>query len=89
MEIKIKEFLRRNEKSMEFVQNLSELKETEVNIRVGNRVMYTNERGYEFGPYNVIAISKSTELWKYGNCIFLDKDSYWYPVRPESIKVVG
>lgn len=56
-----------------------------IDFKVGDKVMYRNPYGIMFGPLTIFAISKCNELWKYGNCIYLDKESYWFPVTPESL----
>lgn len=88
MERNIKEWLKERQNTMRFVPKLSEIMQTENDIQVGDKVMFTNQAGFVFGPYEVFAISKDNELWKYGHCIFLDKESYWYPCRPDELTIV-
>jgi hypothetical protein len=87
MKREIKEWL--ENRKMECVSRLSEIMQTENDIQVGDKVMFTNEAGCIFGPYEVFAISKDNELWKYGHCIFVENASYWFPNKPEEITVIG
>ena len=50
--------------------------------------MYTNQYGATFGPYEVMAISKDNCLWKYGRCVYLNKESYWFPYKPEELTLL-
>ena len=78
----------KSQKNMRFVGNLSAIRETAKEIKVGDMVMYTNQFGATFGPYEVMAISKDNSLWKYGRCIYLNKESYWFPYKPEELKLI-
>ena len=73
---------------MTFVERLSDIQETDRDIKVGDIVMFTNVGGSTFGPSEVIGISKDNKLWKYGRCVFLNKDSYWYPCKPEELILI-
>lgn len=73
---------------MQFVESLSQIQDTDRDIKVGDKVIFTNQNNIAFGVYEVFAISKDNDLWKYGRCIYLDKDSYWYPCFPDEIDVV-
>ena len=78
----------KSQKNMRFVGNLSAIRETSKEIKVGDMVMYTNQFGATFGPYEVMAISKDNSLWKYGRCVYLNKESYWFPCKPEELKLI-
>ena len=83
-----REWLLKGKKRNAFVNQLSEIVDNpEVNYEVGNIVTFTNDYGVEFHNLKIIAIGRHSELWKYGHCIYLDKESYWYPVKPESLKL--
>ena len=71
------------------VQRLSEIIPfPKVDFKVGDKVAYTNPYGFTFHNFTVIDINKNNSLWKYGNyCIYLDKDSYWHPVKPEELEL--
>ena len=69
-----------------FVQRLSDIvPNPEIDFKVGDRVVFTNDFGVSFTDQTIIAISKYNYLWCYGHCIYLDKDSYWYPVKPKNL----
>lgn len=78
----------KSRQDMTFVERLSDIQETDRDIKVCDRVMFTNVGGFTFGPVEVIGISKDNELWKYGRCVFLNKDSYWYPCKPEELTLI-
>ena len=78
----------KSRKDMKFVQRLSDIMKTDRDIQVGDKVMFTNINGCTFGPYKVIGISKDDSLWKYGRCVFINKDSYWYPCKPEELTLI-
>lgn len=78
----------KSQKNMRFVGNLSAIRETAKEIKVGDMVMYTNQFGATFGPYEVMAISKDNSLWKYGRCVYLNKKSYWFPCKPEELTLI-
>lgn len=78
----------KSRQDMTFVERLSDIQETDRDIKVGDIVMFTNVSGFTFGPFEVIGISKDNELWKYGRCVFLNKDSYWYPCKPEELTLI-
>ncbi len=86
MDIEILNWLRESEKKGNFVQRLSEIiPNSKIDFKVGDTVTFKNGHGVKFHDLKIIAIGKDCELWKYGNCIFLDNDSYWFPVTPESL----
>ena len=78
----------KSQKNMQFVDRLSAIQETDRDIKVGDKVMYTNQYGATFGPYEVMAISKDNCLWKYGRCVYLNKESYWFPCKPEELTLL-
>lgn len=87
-EVKKRQWIRKGFESGEFKQKLSDIIENpKIDFKVGDKVTYTNDYGVSFPDITIIAISKQNNLWKYGNCIHLNKDSYWYPVKPESLKI--
>lgn len=58
----------------------------DADIQVGDKVMFTNEAGLEFGPYEVLAFQKPRPD---GRCVFIDCDSYWFPKTLDSIRLCG
>ena len=88
MEIKVREWLRKGNEAGLFVQRLSDIvSNPKIDFKVGDKVVFTNDYGVSFIDQTIIAIGKHNDLWKYGHCIYLDNDSYWYPVKPESVTI--
>lgn len=54
-------------------------------LKAGQMVIYTNEQGVEFGPMEILGFSPKAYN---GCCVYLDKSSFWYSVRPEQVRVV-
>lgn len=81
-------WLRNGRKNNAFVERLSEISpNAKIDFKIGDKVSYTNNFGVVFHNLTITAIGCKHELWTYGNCIYLDKESYWYPVKPESLKL--
>ncbi|NLT49451.1 MAG: hypothetical protein GXX85_00865 [Ignavibacteria bacterium] len=53
------------------------------NFMINQKVTYTNEYGVSFEDKTIIGFSSPNS---YGGCVFLDKDSYWFPVKLSQIK---
>lgn len=86
MEAKIRDWLRKGNEAGHFVQRLSDIMPNpKIDFKVGDRVVFTNDYGVSFPDMMIIAIGKDNGLWKYGRCIYLDNDCYWFPVKPESL----
>ena len=58
----------------------------DADIQVGDKVMFTNDVGIIFGPYEVLAFQKPGPD---GRCVFIDHDCYWLPVTLESLRQCG
>lgn len=54
----------------------------------GQEVMFTNEYGVTFGAFEILGFSENPQQF-YGRCVYLDKDSYWFPVRPSELTLVS
>lgn len=57
-------------------------------LKAGDKVTYTNDYGVEFRGYKIAGFDdgqKTNSLAKYDSIVFLDKDSWWYPVSVESL----
>lgn len=50
--------------------------------KVGDRVAFTNDYGVTFHNQVVTGFASTVE---YGRFVFLDIDSWWFPVRPENL----
>ena len=53
---------------------------------VGDKVMFTNDYGFTFGPYRVLGFAR---IPSYGRFIHIDFDSAWCAVKPESLSPVN
>lgn len=60
----------------------------ETDFQKGQQVMFTNEYGVKFGAYEILGFCQNPEQF-YGRCVYLDKESYWFPVRPSEITLVS
>ena len=55
-------------------------------FRIGESVVYTNDYEVKFDAKVLGYAPAHNSLYKYGNRYFLDKDSYWYPVKESSLQ---
>jgi len=55
------------------------------NFKVGDKVTFTNDYGVSFNGRHIIGFEEKGKE-SYGRTIYLDGDSYWFPVKPESLK---
>jgi hypothetical protein len=53
-------------------------------LKVGDKIDYTNDYGTVFPNLEVIGFGNEKTSW--GGYIYLKKSSYWYPVTIESVK---
>lgn len=68
-----------------FYNRLSEITDTDNDLTVGDRVMFTNDYGVVFGPHEVLAFGKPTSS---GRSVYFDHDAYWFPARPDQLTFV-
>lgn len=54
----------------------------ETELRVGQRVRFTNDYGVPFEPLEILGFCKQTAT---GGCVFLNKSSYWFPNKLSQI----
>lgn len=54
-------------------------------FKLGDRVTFTNEYGVAFEGNRIIGFG--LPAYKGGGTVYLDKDAYWFPVSPESLKL--
>lgn len=59
----------------------------ECDFKIGDRVMFTNDYGIVFGPYEVIGFAKP-EAMVGSRFIHIDYASYWFPAKPESLEKI-
>lgn len=69
-----------------FYAHLSDVVETDNDLSVGDMVLFTNDAGAVFGPYEVLAFGNPD---RNGRCVYIDKESYWFPARPDQLQRVG
>lgn len=82
MDRNIKKWLERH-RDAHSVRRLSEIiPSPEVDFKVGDKVAYTNPYGFTFHNLTVIEIK-----YKLSSDVYLDKDSYWHPVKPEELEL--
>lgn len=65
-----------------FVEKLKKEPPVECEFSVGDSVTFTNDYGVTFE--NLTVVGFADELF-HGRFIHLDTDSWWFPVRPESL----
>lgn len=75
-----REFVEREK--IKLYDNLSDVVEADMQLSVGDRIMFTNDYGVTFGPHEVLGFCEPTQ---YGNCIYFEHDSYWYPCKVSQI----
>ena len=51
-------------------------------FKVGDKVTFTNDYGVEFHDKTVTGFASTVE---HGRFVFLDIDSWWFPVRPKNL----
>lgn len=86
MESYKKEFTEwRKRHSNKVYDKLSEVMETTSELKVGQKVKFTNDYGVTFEPHEIVGFCKP-ESW--GGCVYLDFDCYWCPVKLSSITLI-
>lgn len=53
-------------------------------FKIGDTVQYTNDQGVVFAPRKIIGYCKPESEFN-GRFIYINSDSPWFPVRPESL----
>ena len=71
-------------KGRKFYTRLSEVMQTDRDLQVGDKVMFTNDYGIVFGPHEIMAFGEPEGK----RCVFLDNDSYWFADRPDQLTPV-
>ena len=67
-----------------FKKQLNSVAPIECDLKVGDRVIYKNDFGVKFGPFEVIGFEKKEDI-SGGRFVYLNKDCYWSPVRAEQL----
>ena len=74
--------IRQEAKGFKFYDKIEDIN-INSNLKIGDKVIFTNEAGVSFGPYEVLCFCEPEGD---GRCVYFDHDSYWYPARPENLK---
>lgn len=75
-----REFVEREK--IKLYDNLSDVIETDIQLSVGDRIMFTNDYGVTFGSYELLGFSEPNEC---GGYIYFDHESYWNPCKVTQI----
>ena len=67
-----------------FKKQLCSMAPIECGLKVGDRVIYKNDFGIKFGPFEVIGFEKKEDI-SGGRFVYLNKDCYWFPVKAEQL----
>ena len=67
-----------------FKKQINSTAPIECGLKVGDRVIYRNDFGVEFGPFEVIGFEKKEDI-SGGRFVYLNSDSYWFPVKAEQL----
>ncbi len=70
-------------KYREFVKNLKKESPVPCDLKVGDKVTFTNDNGVSFSNLTVIGFADDDSF--YNRFIHLDSDCYWFPVKLESL----
>ena len=65
-------------------KQLNSVAPIECGLKVGDRVIYKNDFGVKFGPFEVIGFEKKEDI-SGGRFVYLNSDSYWFPVKAEQL----
>lgn len=69
-----------------FYNRLSEVMKTDIEMKVGDMVIYTNDTGLVFGPYEILAFEEAEN--NKDRCIYIDHNCYWFSERLENLLLV-
>lgn len=71
-------------KYQEFVKNLKQTSPIPCELKVGDKVTFTNDYGVSFVNLTIIGFADDDSF--YNRFIHLDSDCYWFPVKLESVQ---
>lgn len=71
----------------DFVKRIRKTPPVECSFVVGDPVTYMNEYGVSFDGYRVIGFADDDGL--NGRFIYLNKSSWWFPVKPSELTLVS
>ena len=69
-----------------FYDRLSEVMKTDSEMKVGDIVIYTNDSGLVFCPYEVLVFEQAEN--DKDRCIYIDYNSYWLSECSETLLLV-
>lgn len=61
---------------------LKEVIDTDIDLKIGDYVLFINDYGAIFGPNKVLGFCKPNDV---NGCIYLNHDCYWYPTQIHKI----
>jgi hypothetical protein len=61
---------------------LKDVIDTEIDLKIGDYVLFINDYGAIFGPNKVLGFCKPNDV---NGCIYLNHDCYWYPTQVDKI----
>lgn len=70
-------------KYQEFVQSLKQTPPIPCDLKVGDKVTFTNEFGISFPNLTIIGFADDTSF--YNRFIHLDTECYWFPTTLQSL----
>ena len=76
-------FVKQN--NIKLYDNLGDVTKANMGLTKGDQIMYINDRGLTFGPYEVLGFREPS---KYGNCIYFEHVSYWCPCKVVNVEKV-
>lgn len=56
-------------------------------FKKGDMVIFTNDGGFMYGPYEVLGIDEKPT--HYGGQVYIDHDSFWFPEQPETLSLAN
>jgi hypothetical protein len=74
------------DKYHEFVASIRKTPPVETEFAVGQVVAFVNDYGVIFDNLTIVGFADDDSF--YGRFIYLDSDSYWFPVHPGSLRVI-
>lgn len=80
---KFEAFVKRN--NIKLYDNLSDVTKANIELAKGDQIMFINSYGLVFGPYKVLGFQEPS---KYGNCIYFEHMSYWYPCEVAKVEKI-
>lgn len=61
---------------------LKDVIDSEIDLKIGDYVLFINDYGAIFGPNKVLGFCKPNDV---NGCIYLNHDCYWYPTQVDKI----